>query len=276
MSLTRSFTNMSAALQHTYKTVMASYAAIKDVGLKKISQDFWKENQQEWNALKKEVRVENFSEFLRLVVTEVCKRLMIGAAKTMFEFAVKYTFPRLGRWITPILFTNTPYSSVGVDYFSTLMARYCYTDCANIIISALQHAPEDLRAQMFTKSLSVQSKYYTDKLIPPAVNNSAIVSLIEHNNMPLLAQVLNASNLTFMVAAAAVLNHEKLVETFEHRVDLSQVVQFINGENWRNHGVYIRAEEKNNLSALYQNKMLRREILSVIDEQTTPIQRRKM
>lgn len=256
--------------------MLAHCIAIKGVGLKKISGDFWQENQDEWNALKKEVHVKNFTGFSRLVVTEVCKRVMIGAAKITFEFAVKYTFPRLGRWITPVLFINTAYSSVGVDYFSTLMARYCYKDCANIIILALQHAPDDLRAQMFTKSLSVQSKYYTDKLIPPAVNNSAIVSLIERNNIPLLAQILNTSNLTFMVAAAAVLNHEKLVETFEHRVDLSEVVQFINEENWRNHGVYIRAEEKNNLCALYQNKMLKREILTVMDEQTTPTQRRKM
>lgn len=268
MGLHGSIKNMNATLQKYSKTFWAHCTEINTFGLRKLCS-------LGWNEIKKETGVNTVGELLRLVVCESFKQIMVRAVKSLFEFAVKYTFPRLGEWVTPLLFIRTRNGAVCVQYFVNLMARHPYVDSAEIILCALQHASDSFRAEIFTRSVTVQSRYYTDKLIPPEVSKTGIVALIKQNNMPLLARVLTKNNLTFTVASAAVLRHEKLLETFESHVDLSQVLNIIDVENWRDYGVHIRKDDKNDMLAVYQNKLLMREI-SKIDEHQGRIQRRRM
>lgn len=197
---------------------------------------------------------------------------------SLFEFSVQYGFRWLGKRTALYLFAN---HVGGLDerYFSTLMARHTHLDCAEIILLALQYAPHDLRAKLFAKSVRVHSDYYTEKLIPPVVSKDGIVALIQHNNMPMLAKILHPNDLSFMVASSAMLGHHKLLETFEHRVDLSEVIQFISSEKWSIYQVYCDHDNRNELIAAYQSKLLRRIIQNEISE--TPekcdhVKRRKM
>lgn len=261
--------NIGATFKKHYTTLATHWTEIKNNGFKKTVGAMWN---IVWGEVANEVGVTTVAGLVLFVIKEGCKSLVKLTSQRLFEFAVKYTFPRLARLITPALFIQTEYT-ISTKYFFTLIFRYPYADCADIIVDALKHAPYDLQVHMFFESVKSRSDYYTQKLIPPTVNNECIVALIKQNNMLLLAKVLDNHNLNFMVAAAAVLEHNKLLETFENRMSLSEVMQFIETENWRDHGIFVHNDKKNDLIAGFQNKLLMREISSTI---TASTQRRKM
>lgn len=222
-----------------------------------------------------EAGVNSLGALVQLIGWEVWHSVRIS----LFEFSVQYGFRWLGERTAPYLFANSVCGILGERYFSNLMARHTHLDCAEIILLALQYAPHDLRAKLFAKSVRVHSDYYTDKLIPPVVSKDGIVALIQNNNMPMLAKILHPNNLSFMVASSAILGHHKLLETFEHRVDLSEVIQFIGSEEWSIYQVYCDHDDRNNLIAEYQSKLLRRMIqneISEIPEKCDHVKRRKM
>lgn len=209
-----------------------------------------------------EAGVKCFGELIQLIGWGVWHSAWIA----LFKFSVQHGFRWLGKITAPHVFAPSVFGILDGRYFSDLMARHTYLDCADVILLALEHAPNDLRAELFAKSVRIHSDYYTEKLIPPVVSKDGIVALIQNNNMPLLAKILTPNDLNFMVATAAILGHHKLLETFEHRVDLSEVIQFIGTEKWSTYRVYIHQDDRNNLISEYQSKLLRRAIQNEISE----------
>lgn len=232
-----------------YAHVCTQYAHIQTAGFKTLCQ-------QKWNHIQEQTGVDNLGGLLQLIAREVRQSAQIS----MFEFSVQYGFGWLGEKFAPHVFADSVLGNLDERYFSDLMGRHTHLDSAEIILAALQYAPNDLRAQLFAKSVRVHSSFYTEKLIPPVVSKDGIVALIQHNNIPMLGKILNASDLSFMVATSAMLGHHKLLETFEHRVDLSEVIQFIDTEKWYKYQIYPNKDEQKNLIAEYQNKLLRRVI----------------
>lgn len=225
--------------------------------------------------MQKQTGVKSLGGFVQLVAQEV----KLSVAVSIFEFAVQYGLLWVGRKIAPHIFVNSLLGNLDDTYFSKLMGRHTHLDSAHTILLALQYAPNDLRAKLFAQSVRLRSAFYTEKLIPPVVSKDGIVALIETNNMPILAKILNPTDLSFMVAASAVLGHHKLLETFEHRVDLSEVIQFIDTEKWYRYKLHPDTEDQKNLVAEYQNKLLRRVIhheISNAPETQCNVKRRKM
>lgn len=213
------------------------------------------------------------------VVAQIWNTAKQCVAVSIFEFAVQYGLLWVGGKMAPHIFVNSLFGILDNTYFSKLMGRHTHLDSAHTILLALQYAPNDLRAQLFAQSVRLRSAFYTEKLIPPVMSKDGIVALIETNNMPILAKILNPTDLSFMVAAAAVLGHHKLLETFEHRVDLSEVIQFIDTEKWYRYQLHPNKDDQKNLVAEYQNKLLRRVIhneISSAPETHCNAKRRKM
>lgn len=213
------------------------------------------------------------------VVAQIWNTAKQCVAVSIFEFAVQYGLLWVGGKMAPHVFADSILGNLDERYFSDLMGRHTHLDSAEIILAALQYAPHDLRAKLFAKSVRVHSAFYTEKLIPPVVSKDGIVALIQHNNIPMLGKILNASDLSFMVAASAMVGHHKLLETFEHRVDLSEVIQFIDTEKWYKYQIYPNKDDQKNLVAEYQNKLLCQVIhneISTAPETQCNVKRRKM
>lgn len=241
-----------SVLKQCYATLREVHTTMKTIKLKNLH--------QQWKDIQANTGATNGGELLQLIAREI----PLGVCKFLFKLSVHYGFFWLGKRTAPYMFAPSISKNFDVHQFSYLMGRYTHLQSAEIILLALQYGPDDLRAKLFTKSVRIHSIYYTDKLIPPVVSKDGIVALIQHNNIPMLGKILKKDDLSFIVAASAVLNHTQLLETFEPHVNFSEVVQFIDGENWRDYDVYCCQSDKENLVAKYQNKLLQRAIQNEI------------
>lgn len=257
-----------SALKQCCAAVGDLHATIKETGLKNLYQ-------QKWKDIQSNMSVSNGKELLQLIAREIHLSIRICA----FEFAVQYGLLWLGKKMAPYVFAPSIANPYGVDEISRLMARHTHLDCAEVILFALEYAPDNLRAELFAKSVRVHSSYYTEKLIPPVVSKDGIVALIQHNNIPVLAKILKKEDLSFLVAASAVLGQQKLLDTFEQRVELSEVVHFIDVEKWANYQVDCYRHDQDNLIAQYQGKLLNRAIhheISQLPSNQDIVRRRKI
>lgn len=243
------FVPIWTGLKNSYAALRKVYTTIKTIGLKNLYQQKWKDIQTNTGA-------KNGGDLIQMIAREI----LVGVCAFLFELSVQYSLFWLGKRTAPHVFAPSISCHFGVQEFSYLMGRYTHLQSAEIILLALQYAPDDLRAKLFAKSVRIHSTYYTEKLIPPVVSKDGIVALIQHNNIPMLGKILKKEDLSFMVAASAMLKHKKLLETFEPHTNVSEVVQFIDGENWREYDVYCCQSDKENLVAEYQSKLLHRTI----------------